>query len=155
MPQSKHTNFRSIRTYVTGTLKPRLMWWARPRWKIKGSLNKARKVSSAPVPSTALLSSEQHSPWDSGKLTNPVLHPLEKNLKVVGQVIEWVYSGYYELKQPTRAETEQTQYHSIKQVHDDIRSSRSKAQSTKLARSSSLISTGAFFRIESTFQHSS
>ncbi|KAL8723703.1 MAG: hypothetical protein Q9181_007216 [Wetmoreana brouardii] len=65
--------------------------WARLLWKIKGSVDEARKVF------------QQNAHWylDSRPF--------------------WIGYLFFELEQPTSAETEATQYKRIKQVHDDIR----------------------------------
>lgn len=65
--------------------------WARLLWKIKGSVDEARKVF------------QQNAHWylDSRPF--------------------WISYLFFELEQPTSAETEVTQYKRIKQVHDDIR----------------------------------
>ncbi|KAL9605096.1 MAG: hypothetical protein Q9219_000030 [cf. Caloplaca sp. 3 TL-2023] len=65
--------------------------WSRLLWKIKGSVDEARKVF------------QQNAHWylDSRPF--------------------WISYLFFELEQPTSAETEATQYKRIKQVHDDIR----------------------------------
>lgn len=65
--------------------------WARLLWRIKGSVDEARKVF------------QQNAHWylDSRPF--------------------WINYLFFELEQPTSAETEATQYKRIKQVHDDIR----------------------------------
>lgn len=65
--------------------------WARLLWKIKGSVDEARKVF------------QQNAHWylDSRPF--------------------WISYLFFELEQPTSAENESTQYKYIKQVHDDIR----------------------------------
>ncbi|KAL8905822.1 MAG: hypothetical protein Q9207_002393 [Kuettlingeria erythrocarpa] len=65
--------------------------WARLLWKIKGSVDEARKVY------------QQNAHWylDSRPF--------------------WISYLFFELEQPTSAESEVTQYKRIKQVHDDIR----------------------------------
>lgn len=65
--------------------------WARLLWKIKGSVEDARKV----------FQTNQHWYLDSRAF--------------------WINYLFFELEQPTSAETESTQYKRIKQVHDDIR----------------------------------
>ena len=65
--------------------------WARLLWKIKGSVEEARQV----------FQKNQHWYLDSRPF--------------------WINYLMFELEQPTSAETEQTQYKRIKQVHDDIR----------------------------------
>ena len=65
--------------------------WARLLWKIKGSVDEARKVF------------QQNTHWylDSRPF--------------------WIGYLFFELEQPTSAETETVQYKRIKQVHEDIR----------------------------------
>ncbi|KAL8872190.1 MAG: hypothetical protein Q9174_002133, partial [Haloplaca sp. 1 TL-2023] len=65
--------------------------WARLLWKIKGSVDEARKVF------------QQNAHWylDSRPF--------------------WIGYLFFELEQPTSAETETVQYKRIKQVHEDIR----------------------------------
>ncbi|KAL8855528.1 MAG: hypothetical protein Q9178_007848 [Gyalolechia marmorata] len=65
--------------------------WARLLWKIKGSVDEARKVF------------QQNAHWylDSRPF--------------------WISYLFFELEQPTSAENESAQYKHIKQVHDDIR----------------------------------
>lgn len=65
--------------------------WARLLWKIKGSPEEARQV----------FQKNQHWYLDSRPF--------------------WINYLFFELEQPTSAETEHTQYLRIKQVHDDIR----------------------------------
>ena len=65
--------------------------WARLLWKIKGSVDEARQV----------FQKNQHWYLDSRPF--------------------WINYLFFELKQPTSAETEPTQYKRIKQVHEDIR----------------------------------
>ena len=65
--------------------------WARLLWKIKGSVEEARQV----------FQKNQHWYLDSRPF--------------------WINYLFFELEQPTSAETEQTQYKRIKQVHEDIR----------------------------------
>ncbi|KAH0563322.1 hypothetical protein GP486_002115 [Trichoglossum hirsutum] len=65
--------------------------WARLLWKIKGSVEEARQV----------FQKNQHWYLDSRAF--------------------WINYFFFELEQPTSAETENTQYLRIKQVHDDIR----------------------------------
>ncbi len=65
--------------------------WARLLWRIKGSVEEARQV----------FQKNQHWYLDSRPF--------------------WINYLFFELEQPTSAETEQTQYKRIKQVHEDIR----------------------------------
>ena len=65
--------------------------WARLLWKIKGSVEEARQVYQK----------NQHWYLDSRAF--------------------WISYLFFELEQPTSAETEATQYKYIKQVHDDMR----------------------------------
>lgn len=65
--------------------------WARLLWKIKGSVDEARQVFQR----------NQHWYLDSRPF--------------------WINYLFFELEQPTSAETEPTQYKRIKQVHEDIR----------------------------------
>ncbi|CAD6582021.1 MAG: hypothetical protein ASARMPREDX12_000733 [Alectoria sarmentosa] len=65
--------------------------WARLLWKIKGSVDEARQV----------FQKNQHWYLDSRPF--------------------WINYLFFELEQPTSAETEPTQYKRIKQVHEDIR----------------------------------
>lgn len=65
--------------------------WARLLWKIKGSVEEARQVYQKNI----------HWYLDSRAL--------------------WISYLFFELEQPTSAETEATQYRLIKQVHDDMR----------------------------------
>ena len=65
--------------------------WARLLWKIKGSPEEARQV----------FQKNQHWYLDSRPF--------------------WINYLFFEMEQPTSAETEHTQYLRIKQVHDDIR----------------------------------
>ena len=65
--------------------------WARLLWKIKGSVEEARQV----------FQKNQHWYLDNRKF--------------------WISYLLFELEQPTSAETEQTQYQRIKQVHEDMR----------------------------------
>ena len=65
--------------------------WARLLWKIKGSVEEARQVYQK----------NQHWYLDSRAF--------------------WISYLFFELEQPTSAETEATQYRFIKQVHDDMR----------------------------------
>ena len=65
--------------------------WARQLWKIKGSVEEARQV----------FQKNQHWYLDSRAF--------------------WINYLFFELEQPTSAETEPTQYKRIKQVHEDIR----------------------------------
>ena len=65
--------------------------WARLLWRIKGSVEEARQV----------FQKNQHWYLDSRPF--------------------WINYLFFELEQPTSAETEQMQYKRIKQVHEDIR----------------------------------
>ena len=65
--------------------------WARLLWKIKGSVDEARQV----------FQKNQHWYLDSRPF--------------------WINYLFFELEQPTSAETEPIQYKRIKQVHEDIR----------------------------------
>ena len=65
--------------------------WARLLWKLKGSVDEARQV----------FRNNHHWYLDSRPF--------------------WINYLFFELEQPTSAETEPTQYKRIKQVHDDIR----------------------------------